>query len=195
MESSFLKIRHVTLLLLDIPVIVSGMMNPEDAVTGSVRSRKVYASRGIVNCLSMLAQEPQPLSAVRRLRSTNWWAAAPAPRQPFPALGRESTYIFAREAKDTWTMCKAANSGCTGLGKKKPLTNPNGITNDPVFSLSHAPPGQMGADVRNTVGNMRRTRAKHLLCLPTLKERHFWSLFLLLGLQPCTSYLHRSQHP
>lgn len=34
MESSFLKIRHVTVLLLDIPVIVSGMMNPEDAVTG-----------------------------------------------------------------------------------------------------------------------------------------------------------------
>lgn len=34
MESSFLKIRHVTLLLLGTPVIVSGVMNPEDAVTG-----------------------------------------------------------------------------------------------------------------------------------------------------------------
>lgn len=33
MESSFLKIRHVTLLLLDIPVIVSRLMKPEDAVT------------------------------------------------------------------------------------------------------------------------------------------------------------------
>jgi len=33
MESSFLKIRHVALLLLDIPVTVSTVMNPADAVT------------------------------------------------------------------------------------------------------------------------------------------------------------------
>lgn len=34
MESLFLKIRPVTLLLLGIPVIVSSVMNPGDAVTG-----------------------------------------------------------------------------------------------------------------------------------------------------------------
>lgn len=46
MESLFLQIRHVTLLLLDIPVIVSSMMDPEDAVTGLSELMKGLYSSG-----------------------------------------------------------------------------------------------------------------------------------------------------
>lgn len=135
----------------------------------------------------MLSQEPKALSAVRRLRSTNWWsAAAHAPRQPLVtdstcclSPGQGDTLHPREGGKGHLTMWEAA-SYCAELGKKKQPTNPNSITSGPVFRLSHAPPGQTGADVHNTAGNVRRTRLKHLLCLPTLKERHFWSLFLLL---------------
>lgn len=51
----------------------------------------------------------------------------------------------------------------TGKGQ---TNQPTSITNDPIFSLSHALLGQMRA-AQNTAGNTRRTRLEHLLSVDT----------------------------
>lgn len=168
MESSFLKTRHATLLL-RIPVIVSSAMNPEDAVTGlgeittglheaGKSTPPPHAGSGAKSTFSSReAQQFQQVSCCP------WPTSAPADGQhvsPQPLAGRHPpSQRGRRRTLDRVGSCELLPRD----GKEKTNNNPNSATNDPAFRLSHAAPGQMGADVHNTAGNARRTRLKHLL--------------------------------
>lgn len=158
-------------------------MNPGDAVTGlSEITEGLYRSGS--SLLSFHAGSgAKSTSSSSEAQNYHLATCCPCPRQP-QVMG---STCWEGDTNIPESEAKAAHY-CTGLGRKKHPTNPNSITNNPACRPSYAPPGQMEADVHNTAGNVRRTRWKHLLCLPTLKERHFRSLILLVWPQPCKSY-------
>lgn len=132
---------------------------------GSGSWRKVYTRGEAENCFALQSQETEVLWAARRLRRISWFPTAHAPHQLLGlrrACCPSAPGSLAREAKHTG-LCGML----LALAQHWKRTNkPISITNDPIFSLSHALLGQMRA-AQNTAGNMRRTRLEHLLPVDT----------------------------